>query len=117
MVNIVLLQNVTVLAVGENYSGSASGSAEMNELTLAVTLPEAQLLMFAGEHGDLAAVLRKQDDINTMKREDLPRITFQELEKLIGDLDAMRASRTIEIMKGGRVEQVRVEDSREPAAK
>ena len=110
MVNIVLLQNVTVLAVGETYTGSNPSVTEAEEITVAVTLPEAQLLMFAEKHGDLGAVLRRQDDMQTLKREELPRITFQEIEKLVGDLDTLRTRRTVEILKGGRTEEVSIED-------
>ncbi len=110
MVNIVLLQNVTVLAIGESYTGAATDSGEAGDITLAVTLPEAQLLMFAEKHGDLAAVLRKQEDLQTLKREELPRITFQEIEKLVGDLDTLRTRRTVQVLKGGRIEEVSIED-------
>lgn len=110
MVNIVLLQNVTVLAVGETYTGATAEMNEASEITVAVTLPEAQLLMFAEKHGDLGAVLRRQDDMQTVKREELPRITFQEIEKLVGDLDILRSRRTVEVLKSGVSEEVNIED-------
>jgi Flp pilus assembly protein CpaB len=109
MVNIVLLQNVAVLAVGRSF-GDLAAASDAKELTLAVTLQEAQLLMFATEHGDLAAVLRKDEDVATVPRSDLPRVTFQQLETLVGDLDALRTRRTVQVLKGGRIEEVSVED-------
>ncbi len=97
MVNVVLLQNVTVLAVGDMMGvpsqqgpGEKSGSGPM---TLSVTLPEAQLLMFAVQHGDLGAVLRKEGAVKTLPREQLPRVTFEAIEKIIGDLDQSRDKR------------------------
>lgn len=108
MVNIVLLQNVTVLAVGNTFMLDSSGGAGSDQITVAVTLPEAQLLMFAAQHGELGAVLRKHDDMATLSRQELPRVTFTELEGLIGDLDTRRKDRIIEIQKGGEVEHVRV---------
>ena len=111
MVNIVLLQHVTVLAVGTSYMRGGEGGKTGNDLTVAVTLPEAQLLMFAAQHGELAAVLRKHDDIQIIDRNALPRITFQELEKLVGDLDAQREDRIVQILKaGGKIEEVSVDN-------
>ncbi len=108
MVTIVLLQNVVVLHRGSSYAPAARRKDSGKDVTVAVTLPEAQLLMFADEHGDLAAVLRKHDDISTMKREDLPRVTAHTLEELIGDLDTERKGRSIQILKAGKVEEVTV---------
>src|SRR5215469_11378230 len=44
LVNVVLLQNVTVLAVGGNFNGAPGSSGSGGDLTLALTLPEAQEL-------------------------------------------------------------------------
>ena len=67
--------------------------------------------MFASQHGDLGAVLRKHDDVETMKSEDLTRLTFQEVEKLVGNLDAQREHRIIEVRKGGKIEEISVRDT------
>lgn len=110
MVNIVLLQNVTVIAVGDDMEtvtapgeGISGGS-----VTVAVTLPEAQLLMFASQHGELGAALRNEEDIETASRDTLPRITFKKMEELIGDLDDMRKKRIIEVQKGRSTESIAV---------
>ena len=101
MVNVVLLQNVTVLAVGETFGvGGRQESAAANDVTLSLTLPEAQLLMFAGQHGELGAVLRKEGVTEVKPRPDLPRVTFEAIEKIIGDLDGRRNMRVVEIQKG-----------------
>ena len=97
MVTVVLLQNVTVLAVGQQYGGQFQNEASGGgSLTLSVTLPEAQLLMFATQHGELGAVLRREGDGTVMPRADLPRVTFEAIETIIGDLDQRRDQRTSE---------------------
>lgn len=109
IVNIVLLQNVTVLSIGDTYVPD-NKPRSANDLTLAVTIPEAQILMFAAQHGDLAAVLRRREDGQSFARTDLPRVTFDTLEALVGDLESQRKKRTIEIMKGGAIEHVTIEE-------
>jgi Flp pilus assembly protein CpaB len=97
MVNVVLLQNVTVLAVGDTMGlppqGPAGQKAGSGPMTVSVTLPEAQLLMFAAQHGELGAVLRKEGAVSTLPRDQLPRVTFEAIEKIIGDLDQRRDKR------------------------
>ncbi|MEI6971472.1 MAG: Flp pilus assembly protein CpaB [bacterium] len=115
IVNIVLLQNVSVLSVGDTYLPDSKGPKTGNDMTLAVTIPEAQILMFAAQHGDLAAVLRRREDGQSLARAELPRVTFETLEALVGDLESQRKKRTIEIMKGSTIEHVTVEDK--PAGK
>lgn len=111
MVNVVLLQNVTILAVGETLGGVPLGTRSIGgDLTVSVTLPEAQLLMFASQHGELGIALRKEGDIDTVPRAQLPRVTFRELEKLIGTLDQKRKQRIVRIMKGKEVEEVIVDE-------
>jgi len=101
MVNVVLLQNVTVLAVGEAFGSSPrSENAGGADLTLALTLPETQLLMFAAEHGELGAVLRREGTTAVKPRAELPRITFEAIEQIIGDLDQKRMYRSLEVQQG-----------------
>jgi Flp pilus assembly protein CpaB len=102
LVNIVLLQNVTVLAVGGNFNGAPAGPGQGGgDLTVALTLPEAQELMFAGQNGQLGAILRRNGATDVTAPDKLPRITFDSIDKLIGDLDEQRNTRTIEVQKGG----------------
>ena len=110
MVNIVLLQNVTIIAVGDDLQslttpGSAGGGGSV---TVAVTLQEAQMLMFASQHGELGVALRNEEDIDTVVRASLPRITFKKMEELVGDLDDLRKRRIIEVQKGRTTESIAV---------
>jgi hypothetical protein len=70
------------------------------DLTLALTLEEAQLLMFASQQGELGALLRRDGSIDVKSRGKLPRITFETIEKIVGDLDDKRSTRIIEGQKG-----------------
>ncbi|MGC4089331.1 MAG: Flp pilus assembly protein CpaB [Polyangiaceae bacterium] len=69
----VLLQRVLVLAVGDSMSAESSSENRSNggrrdDLTLSVTLPEAQLLAVASERGVLSAALRSPIDNQTAGR-------------------------------------------------
>ncbi len=109
MINVVLLQNIPVVAVGDFFGDrQRAGIRGGGDLTLSVTLSEAQLLMFAQEHGDMAAVLRGEGDIESIPAGELPRVTFEEIEKIIGDLAARRHTRMIDIHGGGAIRHVPV---------
>ena len=109
VVNVVLLQDVTVLAVGGAFGGSPkSQGGSGGELTLSLKLPEAQLLMFAQQNGELGAVLRRSGATDIVPRAELPRVTFEKLEEIIGDLDGQRNFHTVEVQKGSRTESVPV---------
>jgi Flp pilus assembly protein CpaB len=109
LVNVVLLQNVTVLAVGDTYGGAVKGESDSGgDLTLSLTLAEAQELMFAQQNGELGAVLRRAGATESIARADLPRVTFDEIDKIIGDLDGKRNYRTVEIQKGAQTQAVPV---------
>jgi len=115
VVNVVLLQNVTVLAVGEIYSGVVRSQSESGgELTLSLTLAESQLLMFAQANGELGAVLRREGATGIVTRADLPRVTFEAIEKIIGDLDGKRQYRAVEVQKGSQTETVPVSNHTSP---
>lgn len=74
----VLLQHVLVLAVGRSLTAEAidpgAHSAAFGDLTLSVTLPEAQLLALAAERGMLSVVVRSTEDTQTTDR--LPDVTL-----------------------------------------
>jgi len=110
VVNVVLLQNVTVLAVGETFGGApkTQGSSSSGDLTLALKLPEAQLLMFAGQNGELGAILRREGSTDVVPRAELPRVTFEKIQEIIGDLDGKRNFRNVEVVKGTQSETVPV---------
>lgn len=110
MVNVVLLQNVTVLAVGEMYGTVPRGGRGGGAITVSVTLPESQLLMFASQHGELGVVLRREGQVESVPREKLPRVSFGDLERVVGSLDDERKSRIIQVIKGQDVERVTVSE-------
>ena len=69
----VLLQRVLVLAVGSSMSADPPGDPKFlndsrGQLTLSVTLQEAQLLAAAAERSTLSVALRNVDDGQTMDR-------------------------------------------------
>ena len=108
LVNVVLLQNVTVLAVGDSFAGGSRSQSAGGDLTLSLTLAEAQMLMFAQQNGELGAVLRREGTTGISSRADLPRVTFEAIDKIIGDLDGKRNYRTVEVQKGSESQNVPV---------
>jgi pilus assembly protein CpaB len=69
----VLLQNVLVLAVGNSTAADGKVDAQQRELregdlTLSVTLAEAQQLALARERGDLSVAVRNVDDAQVTER-------------------------------------------------
>ena len=112
VVNVVLLQNVTVLAVGGVFVGATKSQGESGgDLTLSLKLPEAQLLMFAGQNGELGAILRREGATDILPRAELPRVTFEKIEEIIGDLDGKRNFRTVEVQKGSKSVTVPVKNN------
>lgn len=113
LVNVVLLQNVTVLAVGDTFGGAVrSASDSGGDLTLSLTLAEAQELMFAQQNGELGAVLRREGATATAARADLPRVTFEKIDQIIGDLDGKRNYRSVEVQKGSESQTVPVSNQK-----
>jgi Flp pilus assembly protein CpaB len=111
---VVLLQSVNVMAIGSTIGEvyrdpSAGGGAGGGNITFSVTLPEAQLLMYASGQGELALVLRREGDVQVLVRKDLPRITMGSLEEITGQLDEERQTRIIQVMKGREIEEIKIE--------
>jgi Flp pilus assembly protein CpaB len=101
VVNVVLLQDVTVLAVGDAFGGGEKQASESSsDLTLSLTLSEAQLVMFAGQNGELGAVLRREGSTTFTPADQRQRVTFDAIEKIVGDLDGKRNYRNVEVQKG-----------------
>jgi len=88
-ITIPLLQNVIVLAVGKDTGafeeGPARASSQISQITLSVTVAQAQVMAFATDRGRLSLVLRNPDDIAVL--DDLPETTVQNI------LDAERRAR------------------------
>jgi pilus assembly protein CpaB len=86
---ITLLQNVTLLAVGQEISGISAGGQQgsgrarggYSTVTASVTIGEAELLTIAQTRGELVLLLRHSEDveIGTIKRKTL-RTVLEELE-------------------------------------
>jgi len=91
-VTIPLLQNVIVLAVGQDTGAIQDGTVRrpgsISQVTLGVTVTQAQLVAFATDRGRLTLVLRNPDDIAVVK--DLPETTVQDI------LEAERKARSTE---------------------
>lgn len=115
----ILMQNVTILAVGNELAqGENKDDAEMNlaksllqgsysSVTVAVTQEEAGILTFAQEKGKLVLALRGQTDLSV--NENLPVISMDSILKIEGQLTVKRKERQgggkTEIIKGGVVEE------------
>lgn len=83
-VTIPLLQNVIVLAVGQDtgsgeddLAAPKGGSSQVNQVTLGVTVAQAQIVAFATDRGRLSLVLRNPDDIATL--DDMPATTVEKI--------------------------------------
>ncbi len=81
-VTIPLLQNVLVLAVGadtgaQELPGRREDRERFNEVTVSVTVEQAQILTFAQQAGTLTLILRNPDDIAIL--EELPETTASDI--------------------------------------
>lgn len=75
-----LLQNVIVLAVGQDTGAVESDGrrpGQVNQVTLSVTVEEAQLVAFATDRGRLSLVLRNPEDIAVLRNQ--PRTTVDDI--------------------------------------
>lgn len=109
----VLMQNVTVLAVGSKLTQSENKEEQeiknllhgtYSSVTIAVTPGEAQILTFAQERGKLTLTLREPTDLKI--EENLPVISMDSILKIEKELTARRKQRIekTEIIKGGIIE-------------
>lgn len=100
VVTLTILQNVTVLATGNQIAKSWSGSyadrrtgagTGYSTVTVQVTPNEAELLVFAGYmKGRLTLSLRNPTDITYLKEADLQNVNFEHLEKKIPEYNELR---------------------------
>jgi len=105
---ITILQNVTVLAVG-NIMGGAVGLPEKvrqsyGTVALSLTPSEAELVVFAQNHGELTLVLRSDEDLSIL--EEVPRINFDYLVEHVAMVTKERGGRIpgTTFIKGGKVD-------------
>jgi pilus assembly protein CpaB len=95
-VTLTVLQDVTVLAVGQTTADKAvkTGRADLaprsyNTVTFEVTPPEAELLVFAQSvKGKLSLVLRNPADVSFITN--LPSVNFDHLQKELPKLNLIR---------------------------
>jgi pilus assembly protein CpaB len=82
-VSLPLLQNVLVLAAGGDVGGYGAGQAgarrPFSQVTVSVTLEQAQRLALAEEQGRMSLVLRNPDDLDV--QEDMPAWTTADLRR------------------------------------
>jgi Flp pilus assembly protein CpaB len=81
-VTIALLQNLLVLAAGQDTGAiqratTTRAPTQMNDVTLSTTVEQAQLLAFSQQRGRLTLLLRHPDDITVI--EGLPETTTDDI--------------------------------------
>jgi pilus assembly protein CpaB len=92
-VTLTVLQNVTVLAVGQRLAkdiedGRGRRLSGAGLVTVEVSPEEAELLVFAQPTGQLTLALRNPSDMGY--KEDLPEINFNHLETRLPELNMVR---------------------------
>ena len=85
-ITIPLLQNLLVLALGEDVGGerldksqAGAGRYQRATVTLGAAIEQAQMLAFAAAHGELTLTLRNPEDLTVVK--DLPETTLAHVLK------------------------------------
>lgn len=97
-VTMTLLQNVTMLAVGQEISDVPGGDAQRrggaySTVTLSVTIDEAELLTIAQTRGKMTLLLRNREDV------EITTITRKTLREVLEDLEVIQEKRQIRIRK------------------
>jgi len=98
-----ILQNVTVLSVGDSLSRETPGTSSdpYSTVTLMVLPKEVNLIALASKQGELSLSLRNPDDFKTP--EDLPMVSTNELiESGFRNSIQSERNRSIEIIRGGK---------------
>jgi pilus assembly protein CpaB len=88
-ITMTLLQNVTLLAVGQDIQSNAgeNGNNSYNSVTLSVTVEEAELLTIAQTRGELELLLRHPEDV------DIEPIKRKTLREVLEDLEVINKAR------------------------
>lgn len=97
-VTMTLLQNVTMLAVGQEISDVPTGDGakrggSYSTVTLSVTIDEAELLTIAQTRGKMTLLLRNREDV------EVTTITKKTLREVLEDLEVIQEKRQIRIRK------------------
>lgn len=91
-----LLQNVTLLAVGQEISDVANSQAQRGgygTVTLSLTPDEAELIVIAQTRGKLTLLLRHRDDIDTIP------VTRKTLREVLEELEVINKERQVRTVK------------------
>ncbi|RAL24817.1 Flp pilus assembly protein CpaB [Lujinxingia litoralis] len=93
-----LLQNVTLLAVGQEISDIPSGDSRGNRgqystVTLSLTPSEAELLVISQTRGKLMLLLRHRDDIEAVT------VTKTTLREVLEELEVINRKRQVRVQK------------------
>lgn len=92
-VTMTLLQNVTLLAVGQQISDvsgeEAARQTSYSSVTLSVTIDEAELLTIAQTRGKMTLLLRNREDV------EVATITKKTLREVLEDLEVIQEKRKI----------------------
>lgn len=108
LATITILQNVTVLAVGNVMGGTVGLPEKVRQsygtVTLALTPAEAELVVFAQNYGELSLVLRNDEDLSIM--EEVPRVNFDYLVDHVAEVTKERGDRIpgTTFIRGGRID-------------
>ncbi len=89
-VTMTLLQNVTLLAVGQRISAVGNQERQRNNystVTMSVTVDEAELLTIAQTRGKMTLLLRNRDDI------DVDVVSKRTLKEVLQDLEVIQQKR------------------------
>lgn len=98
-VTMTLLQNVTLLAVGQEISDVPTGEkgkrrrGSYSSVTASVTIDEAELLTIAQTRGKMTLLLRNREDV------EVSTITKKTLREVLEDLEVIQEKRQIRIRK------------------
>lgn len=97
-VTMTLLQNVTLLAVGQEISDVPSQDGKKrgggySTVTMSVTIDEAELLVIAQTRGKMTLLLRNREDV------EVSTITKKTLREVLEDLEVIQEKRQIRIRK------------------
>lgn len=94
-----LLQNVTLLAVGQQISDIGRGGDRQvgsgySHVTMAMTPDEAELMVIAQTRGELTLLLRNREDLDTVP------VTRRTLREVLEELDVINRERRERVVKG-----------------
>lgn len=98
-ITMTLLQNVTLLAVGQEISDVPTGDQRQASgyatVTLSVTIEEAELITISQTRGKMMLLLRNREDV------DMHTVSRRTLKEVMTQLEVIQAARTVRVKKSG----------------